>query len=441
MKLTKIAVLFAAAGLSASAFATNGYFAEGYGMKANGMAGVGIALPQDALAAATNPAGMVMVGDRLDAGLTWFKPVRGADISGTNSPGPTLNIDGSYNGNGDSSFLIPEFGYNKMLGWDMSLGISVYGNGGMNSRYNVSPFASGALGTPMTGVAGQNPGGVNLEQLFIAPTFAMKVNKSNALGVSLIFAQQRFGATGLQAFTGATGAGPISVSPGNVTDKGNDTTTGWGLRFGWTGQVSDSVTLGATYATKIKGKFDAYKGLFAGGGEFDIPENYGVGIAFKATPQLTIAADVQQINYGKSKAIANTVDCFFAGTCQLGAENGPGFGWRDMTVFKLGASYDYSKDLTLRAGFSTNRQPIPESQTFFNILAPGVVENHVTIGATWTLANKNELTVGYMHAFSKTVNGTNSFGATAPGGGFGPGTVNLHMYEDSLGVAYGIKFQ
>lgn len=313
----------------------------------------------------------------------------------------------------------------------MSVGISVYGNGGMNTRYNTSPFAAGQMG-PL-GLGGQNPGGVNLEQLFVAPTFAMKVNKDNALGVSLIFAQQRFGATGLQAFQNFPGA---SVSPNNLTDRGNDTTNGWGVRVGWTGQVTESVTLGATYASKIKGKFDAYKGLFAGGGEFDIPENYGIGIAFKATPQLTVAADIQQINYGKSKAIANTIDCFFAGTCQLGADNGPGFGWRDMTVYKLGVSYDYSKDLTLRAGFSTNRQPIPAGQTFFNILAPGVVENHLTFGGTWTLANKDELSLSYMHAFKKTVNGSGSISAP-----FGGGESSIHMYQDSLGIAYGIKFK
>jgi long-chain fatty acid transport protein len=60
MKLKKIAALVALAAASGSAFATDGYFAHGYGMKAKGMA------LQDGLAAATNPAGMVMVGDRLD---------------------------------------------------------------------------------------------------------------------------------------------------------------------------------------------------------------------------------------------------------------------------------------------------------------------------------------------------------------------------------------
>ncbi len=416
MKLNKIAALIAIAAASGLAFATNGYFSHGYGMKAKGMGGVGIALPQDGLAAATNPAGMVMVGDRLDLGVDWFKPNRGANVVGT---GAGINIDGSYDGNGDSSFLVPEFGYNKMLGWDMSVGVSVYGNGGMNTKYNTSPFVA---------IGGQNPAGVNLEQLFIAPTFAMRLNKDHALGVSIVMAYQTFGATGLQPFDGAG-----SSNPGSVTNRGNDHSTGWGLRLGWTGQVTENVTLGATYASKIKGKFNDYKGLFAEEGRFDIPENYGFGIAVKATPKLTVAADIQQINYGNVKAIANP-NC--GAGCLLGTSGGSGFGWRDMTVYKLGVSYELSKDMTLRAGVSTNRQPIPARETFFNILAPGVVENHLTLGGTWTLANKNELTVGYMHAFKKTVNGSGSVAAT----GMGAGEANLHMSQDSLGLAYGIKF-
>jgi long-chain fatty acid transport protein len=424
MKLTKIAVLVASIGVSASAFATNGYFSDGFGIKAKGMAGVGIAMPQDSLAAATNPAGITEVGDRLDIGLEYFMPRRSVDISGTGGAG----WDGSYSGDGMKNFLIPEFGYNKKLGWDMAVGIAVYGNGGMNTHYNNNPFAAG----PFAG-AGQNPGGVNLEQLFIAPTFAMKLNKDHSVGASLVYGYQRFGATGLQAFAlnpGWTAAG----NAGNVTNNGYDHSDGWGLRLGWTGKVSDSVTLGATYATKIKmSRFDKYKGLFAEQGKFDIPENYGIGIAVKAMPALTIAADIQQINYGGVKAIANTVT---AGGL-LGADNGPGFGWRDMTVYKLGVSYDYSKALVLRAGVSTARQPIPASQTMFNILAPGVIEKHLTFGGTWTLANKDEITFMYMHAFQKTVNGSGSLiPLTFPAGA----EANIKMYQNSIGIGYGIKF-
>jgi len=412
-----IAAALTAALAPGVAFATDGYFAHGYGMKSIGMGGVGIALPQDALAPATNPAGLTMVGNRIDIGASIFRPVRGASIQGSFNP----PANGSYSGNDSSSFVIPELGYSRTIDPKLTVGVAAYGNGGMNTNYKQSPFAA---------YGGTNPGGVDLMQLFVAPTAAYKLNDTNSIGVSLNFAYQRFKAEGLEGFKTA------SSSMNDVTNNGYDSSTGWGVRIGWTGQISPTVTLGATYQSKTKmGKLDKYKGLFANGGEFDIPENYGIGIAVKTTPKLTLAADVEQINYSKIAAVGNPVDCLFAMTCQLGGPNGPGFGWRDVTVLKLGASYQYRDDLVLRAGFNTLRQPIPESQTFFNILAPGVVEQHLTLGATWTLANNNELTLAYMHAFKKEVNG-------APGSistGFGGGTANLHMYEDEIGIAYGIK--
>lgn len=414
MKLNKLVGLLVVVGIAAPgiASATNGYFSHGYGIKAKGMAGVGIALPQDALAAATNPAGMVMIGNRLDVGLDWFRPSRETQVGTT-----------TYSGNDTQNFFIPEFGYNQMLNPNMSVGVSVYGNGGMNSDYK--DLNAGTVGSPFVppgnGILGNGQAGVDLSQLFIAPTFAMKLNPDHAIGVSLNLAYQRFKAEGLHNFDN-----PMSTSNlGSVTNNGYDSSTGWGVRVGWTGKVAPNVTLGATYQSKTSmGKLSKYKGLFAEQGDFDIPANYGVGIAVKVNPKITIAADVETIQYSGVKAIANSGNVM----TQLGTDDGPGFGWRDMTIFKLGVTHELSNVLTLRAGYSNGRQPIPSDQTFFNILAPATVEDHLTLGATWILANNAELSLGYMHAFKKTINGS------------GPTTgISPRMYQNSFGVAYGWK--
>lgn len=65
-----------------SAHATKGYFSHGYGTKARGQAGVGVAWSQDALGAAANPAGTLAVGERVDLGLSWFAPRRNASVVG-----------------------------------------------------------------------------------------------------------------------------------------------------------------------------------------------------------------------------------------------------------------------------------------------------------------------------------------------------------------------
>lgn len=414
--------LAVAAALAAplAAFATTGYFQHGYGIKAKGMGGVGIALPQDSIAAAINPAGMAFIGNRLDIGLDWFRPQRESEITGN---GPAVN--GTYDANGKENFFIPEFGYNRMLRPNLAVGVSVFGNGGMNTTYTRP--------VPLFGTSNLE---MDYAQLFISPTVAWKLNEQHAIGAALNIAYHRFKTQGLENFTNPG----FSSSPGDVTNRGYDSSWGWSLRLGWTGKLNEMVTLGATYQTKTRmGEFDKYKGLFAEQGSLDVPENYGVGIAVKAMPQLTLAGDIQRINYGDVKAIGTPIDCLFAFQCQLGTSNGAGFGWRNTTVYKFGVSYEWSKELTLRGGYVHLKQPIPANQTLFNIIAPGVVEDHLTLGLTWAIDRDKELSVSYMHAFEKKVSGSGSIPPAPPPFGLGGGEANLKMYQDALGIAFGWK--
>lgn len=436
MQLRKLIVGMLAAGYLAPGIvsATNGYFPHGHSIRSKGMGGVGAALPHDALAASDNPAGMVWVGNRIDFGADLFSPRRSVSRQGETAFG------GLYNGSADSDsnyFLIPEFGYNKMINPNLSLGVSVYGHGGMNTDFNTPlagpPFAA-CGSTQANMLLGCGRLGVDLMQLMVAPTVAYKLNPNHSIGISPLFSYQRFKVDGLQAFQ------PISSAPGNVTNLGYDDSTGWGVRVGWMGKLSDTVTLGAAYASKVKmSEFDDYRGLFAEQGGFDIPENYNVGIAVQATPKMLIAFDVQRINYGKITSISNGVLNSLVNPvgCPLGSACGSGFSWQNRTYYKLGAEYAYNKVLTLRGGFNYGEAPFGNSANdiSFNIIAPGVVEKHLTLGLTYKTATGGELTFAYMHAFSNTVTGPSAITTLLGGANFG--TESLKMYQNSFGIAYG----
>jgi long-chain fatty acid transport protein len=406
--------LMALAALPHAAQATNGYFSHGYGVKSQAIAGVGIALPQDGLAAATNPAGTAFTGTRLDVGLNYFAPSRGAEIKNN-----LAGLDGDYSGDGKKSFFIPEFGYSRALSSTTSVGLAVYGNGGMNTQYDTNPF--GAWGV-------QGKAGVNLEQLFISPSVAFKVTPDQVLGIALNLAYQRFSAYGISPFSAA------SLHPDKVSDQGTDSSTGAGVRLGWIGQISPQWRLGATWASKISGKFDKYKGLFPDGGSFDIPGNYGVGLSFQPTPDWTIGADYQVIQYSGVKAVSKPLSQLATGHL-LGSPDGPGFGWKDVSVIKLGFIHELSSTVTLRAGYSHATQAVPADQTFFNVLAPGVVQDHITIGFSWKQDAHGEWSGYYGHALDKTVKGPRAIPD-----GFGGGDANVHLKENILGVSYGWTF-
>lgn len=412
--------------LPMTASATNGYFSHGYGIKHKGMAGAGVAAPQSTMSTATNPAALQSQGDRIDFGLEYFKPNRTA---------VTRSDNVSYEGNGDSDFLIPEFGYASKLSDDQSWGIVVYGNGGMNTRYNSIAQYAGA-DYPSQEV------GVNMAQLFIAPTFSMKIDDKHTFGVSLNLIYQTFEAYGLRGFCGfragavdanCSGFATAAAARDNLTDQGEDTSTGWSVKVGWLGEFTDQLSVGFAYQTKSEmSEFDEYKELFAENGDFDIPSYWTLGVVFKAMPELNIMFDIQQINYTDVASISND-NGVSTGTGALGASNGRGFGWDDMTIYKLGFDYKASDDLVIRAGYSQGDQPIGADDTAFNLIAPAVIEEHLTIGATWTLANKSELSAYYMHAFENEVIGSTNTPGTN-------GAANIKMDQDALGIAYGWNF-
>lgn len=402
-----------------AALATAGYFQNGYGQKAKGVGGVAAAFPQDALVAATNPAGMVWVGNRLDIGLEQFDADRGSTISGN-----TMGLSGTRDANGQRRFLVPELGFNRMLGPDWSLGLAVFGNGGM----------TGYADNPLAALNGASPAGMNFTQANVAPTFAMKLGESHSIGLSLNLVYQQLSIQGMEHFDD-----PIfSVSPGSATNRGKDHASGIGWRAGWLGRLTPELSLGAAYQprTRMK-KFDRYKGLLADAGNFDVPEHYVVGAALKVTPALTAVADIQQINFSGVRSLGNRADCFLAVSCRLGSPAGPGSGWRDTTVFKLGIAYEVSPALVLRGGVTLLRQPIPASQTLLNVFAPAVSERHVSIGATWQVSASSELTAYYMQAPENTVNGRASIPPGFPPGGVGGGEADLRMKQSAFGLAWG----
>jgi long-chain fatty acid transport protein len=452
-----LALAVAAAVAAPGAFATTGYFSHGYSMKEKGMGGTGVAFAQDSLASANNPAGLVNVGNRMDVGVALFSPIRSYTtsdpVAGDEFPGcgpacPAQPLSGSVDSDNEL-FLIPSFGRNWMLDANSAIGFAVYANGGMNTKYNAADTGPTAPGTYSANAFGLGDGtaGVDLAQLFFNLSYAQKFGTSASWGASAIVAYQKFKAYGLEAFN----AFGVSTDGSNLTNNGYDDATGFGLKFGVQGEVSPGLTLGAQYQTEIDmSEFDKYKGLFAEQGDFDVPATATIGLAWKASPTSVLTFDIQKIWYSKVASVGNPLmpafnSCFATvmggGSAAsdpncLGGNSGPGFGWNDINIYRLGYQWTSGPDWTWRVGYINNDNPIESSEVLFNILAPGVQEQHVTFGFTKQMGKTNDLTFAAMYSPESDVSGS------------GP-TVNplnqsqnieIKMKQYELGVAWGWKF-
>ena len=413
------AVAFVLVGASA-AHATAGFFPLAKGSAAGGMAGAATAMTEDAFGGANNPATMVFVGNRFDVEVDLFRPVRSASSSGGTSQYGPFNTNGDVRSNNEF-FMIPSFGYNRMIDSNKSVGVTFYANGGMNTDYPASSNGT-QLGNGF-GFGQGNLGG-DLMQAVLAPTFAIKPTDNQSVGVSVLMAYQEFKAYGVNGFSN------YSVANTALTDNGKESSTGLGIRLGYLAKLNNQWTVGASYSPKISmSKFDKYKGLFAGGGSFDIPENYTLGLAFKPIEKMTLALDYQRINYANVPALGNPQSNLAVGGL-LGSSNGAAFGWSNVNVYKFGVQYDYSSAWTLRAGYSKNNDPVSVANVQFNIIAPAVITDHATLGATYKMDKSNEFHFSFMHAFTNSVSGL----------GMNSQAITIKMKEDQLGFGYSYKF-
>ena len=99
---------------STAAFATNGYFANGFGVNDQALGGAGVALPQDSLDAAVNPANMVFLGKRYDLGLAFFNPNRQYTVTGNPSGFPgTFGLAPGTVKSDTKWFVIPSFWHRR----------------------------------------------------------------------------------------------------------------------------------------------------------------------------------------------------------------------------------------------------------------------------------------------------------------------------------------
>ncbi|WP_221801620.1 OmpP1/FadL family transporter [Oceanobacter mangrovi] len=389
-------VLISSIGLTAlcslPAMATQGTFPHGYGVKSEGMGGVVVALPQDAVVGASNPAGMLSVGDRVDVGVAFLQADNGVDFNGVNADG---GADGDL-------YIIPQFGYNQLLDEQSSLGVSVVGNG-VGTQYADDENIGGMEGP-----------GSEFQQIVTTVSYARQLTANQTVGIGLMAIYQVLEVDG----TASIGL-----------PEGRDSAYGSGLRVGWMGSFGEYLTLGAAYASRgYMSKMKKFENLLAEGGDMDMPANYAFGAAYQRS-DWTFALDVQHIFWSDVKTFGNPGVSSASGA--TGSSSGAGFGWNDQTVWKLGLAWQASDALTLRAGYNDANQLVDSDSTYLGLLAPAANHRHVTIGSTYTTAAGSEWSVAYARSFEGKVKGTGA----AP-----DSLTDPYMSQHWLSFAYGSRF-
>lgn len=420
--------------LPTASYATNGLFLIGNGNKSRAMGGVGIAHVLDSLSAVANPATIAGMDDRFDIGMDIFMPNVEAQLGSVSAESV-----GGVNGMGlDGVYMMPAMAITYQWNEKITLGFAMTATGGGGTKFETNFYEAANTGDANAPSVNSRLG-VDYIVGEMAPTIAYKINKTYSVGASYVIGIARFEAFGLGLFSSFT----PSNTPDRLTDKNKDWSVGHGFRVGGLADYGD-FTLGFQYTSKIwMNQFDLYSELFAEGGRMNVPANTGVGVSFKAMPDLTLAADITYTFYEDTPAIGNLGPNLAGdptgptsnGTRELGTSDGLGFGWQNQTVFKLGAEYQYSDDLMLRAGWNYGKTPINEErEIIFNLLAPATVEHHLTFGGTYMIASDMEINLSFVHAFSNELSGPTYI--SDDGSNLG----RMKMDQNSIGGSFSMKY-
>jgi long-chain fatty acid transport protein len=407
------------AGLVNHAEARVGTWDIGYGTKAKGMGGLAVALPQDSLVGAINPAGMSWLDDRQDIGMELLIPPRVYTTQG-GSNGTAL-----YRGYPQFKF-IPHAGMINTLNDNSAWGVSVYTAGGQTVYRRNNIVASG--GQPRSKKLG-----LELTQLFTSFNYSYSITPYQSVGASLIWASQLLRIRGLFGFDTPT----RSVAPGSVTNRNWDTGNGVGFRVGYMGNVLPRVILGASYTTKISmTPMTRYKGIVTDGGKLDIPAILAAGVTYRYSDRTNIGFEWQKIFYRDLPLWHNSFKKYVVagGTELAGARNGPGFGWNNLDVYKAGIDFAYNQTWTFRSGWTLSRPPYPNTELDVNVLTQNLGRHHLTLGTTFHLGNQ-EIDFSYFYMFRTTKSGRSQLL-----GGANMGTMTQRMYQHGFELNFGQTF-
>lgn len=411
-----------------AAHATNVFFLEGYGAQSRAMGGTGYAFDIGSGALMTNPAtiGLGAPGTRFDLG---FELVNTDPLNATNRATGEV-AHSSMDSFGHAAYA-PHFGVVKR--WDaLTLAAGSFVQGGLGSEYGRDSFLSRLPSGVDTGLEVSSRLAVLrfpmaasyrvTEDLILAADLDLLyvgMNLQALLGadqIGFLAARGDVGGTllpTLGAITGATGGAHIRFEKGNDLANGVQG-AGIGGKIGAVWLVDPATTLGVVFhsptaLTNLRGRATMTALSPAGARvqlngqvkivDFDIPPQFGVGLAHAFSNRFMVAADVSRVFWSDTFQGIRLKFADGAGAGNLDVKLAQQL--KDISIFAMGAQYRATDDLALRLGFRIGASGVRRSEEF--PYAPYHLGKNISGGFSYTLGQASEIDFAYSHVFGQRV--------------------------------------
>ena len=303
--------------------------------------------------------------------------------------------------------------------------------------YGLGMFAVAGFGlnypgsAPLTGNPLLQPPPAGFGSLFsqyqvlqIAPALVYEVNEQLSVSFSPLVD------IGMAQLDPAVFAAPVA----GVYPQGTHSSSSWGGGFSLGAfYKAGNWDFGASY--KSQQWFQSYQFNTISGGvpgtaalSLDLPSIVSVGASYKGIDRWLLAADVRYIDFSNTGAFHDS------GFTPTGALRGVGM--QSIFAVALGAQYQMTDALSLRAGYSWSENPIPSSQASANAASPLILQNSLSLGASYQLTDAFVVSMAYMHSFENSITGP----IVLPGGPIPGSSITNTAAADMVLIGATVKF-
>jgi len=409
MKLTAFLVASTLSSMSyASGFAIIEQSVTGLGRAFAGSA----AVAEDASTIFFNPAGLTQLKHmEVDMGLHLIAPQSEFNNNGSSHPLPdTLgggHLSGGDGGNAGSVAPVPNFYVALPFNDTVVAGFGVSAPFGLVTEYDddwVGRYH--AIKSDMLTI-NFNPSiafkatdrlslgfGINLQYI--------EVELSNAIDLGGAYTASLLP----DVASAAAAAGLTQNNDGIAKLKADDWS--WGYNLGLTFQATDATRIGLAYRSKIshhltgKAKFGipnnpVAQGVAAAGNiingrntaDVDLPESASLAIHHQINDQWAVMADASWTRWDRFQELAISLP---NGTTSIKEEK-----WDNSMRYGLGLTYAYDEKWTFRSGIAFDETPISDNYRTARI--PGEDRTWVAVGASYKYSENMTIDAGYTHIF------------------------------------------
>jgi long-chain fatty acid transport protein len=317
------------------------------GAKAGGMGTAFVAVADDPSAIMYNPAGLTgSRGTRIYGGVTAVIPSSRYESPSGDSEESEFQV-----------FFPPHLYMSSDLhSENLAVGLGIF-----------SPFGVGGLKWSDTGLTRYASTESIIGTLAVNPVVAYRVSPSLSVGFGVFY---MYGLNTAERMVNQSALGAGDARYRFAADGG-----GFGFNLGLLVTPSDWLSLGFAYRSrtnvdesgtvKLRNIAPALQPLF-GGSRFKtdvettlhFPEDATAGVAFRPTERLTLAADVEWVNWSRfsSYDLDFKQEVPAAGFTDVSIP----LDWRDSWLFKAGGEYKINSSYALRLGYAYVTTPVPQ---------------------------------------------------------------------------------